>query len=67
MTAVATLVTLAVILTRKDVGYSLVVIWALAGIIVKQIEVQNIVSTAAIGSVIVLVTLTPKLLRASRF
>jgi len=66
MIAVATLVTVTVILTRKDLGYSLVIIWALAGIIVKQIEIQNIVLTATIGSVIVLVTLTTTLLRASR-
>lgn len=49
MIGAAILVTLIVILTRGDAGYSLVIIWALAGIIAKQIEIQNIVLTAGIG------------------
>jgi len=32
-----------VVITRKDIAYSLVIIWALAGIIVKQTENQRIV------------------------
>jgi len=33
---VAALVTLAVLLTRRDAAYSLVVLWALAGIAIKR-------------------------------
>jgi hypothetical protein len=66
MIGVATLATLTVILTRKDIGYSLVIIWALAGIAVKQIEIQNILLATATGSILILVALTAKLLRSSR-
>ncbi len=51
---IALIITLGVIYTRKDVGYSLVIIWALGGIIVKQIENQSIVLTSGIGAVIIL-------------
>jgi len=43
---VALLITLAVITTRKDVAYSLVVIWALTGIAASQTAHPNIVTTA---------------------
>lgn len=33
---VAALITVAVLATRRDVGYSLVVLWALAGIVLKR-------------------------------
>ncbi len=55
---VALIITLTVIITRRDVAYSLVIVWALVGIIVKQIENQSIVMTAAISAVIILVALT---------
>lgn len=51
---IALIITLGVIYTRKDVGYSLVIIWALGGIIVKQIENQSIVLTSGIGVAIIL-------------
>jgi hypothetical protein len=44
--AVALLITLAVIATRKDVAYSLVLVWALVGIAVNQSAYQNIVLAA---------------------
>ena len=62
MILVATLVTLAIIFTRKDLGYSLVIIWALAGIITKQIEIQSIVLAASIGSILILFALVVKVL-----
>jgi len=55
--AVAVLIALIAIVTRKDVAYSLVIVWALAGIISKQIESQNIVLTAEAGMTIILVAI----------
>lgn len=40
--AVATLITTLVILRRKDVAYSLVVIWALLGIVIKRLQPDEI-------------------------
>ena len=54
MIAVATLVTLLVIYTRRDIGYSLVIIWALLGIIAKQMGNMDIVLTAGIASAAIL-------------
>jgi len=51
---VALLITLTSIATRKDAAYSLVIVWALAGITVKQIENQTIVLTAEAAMVIIL-------------
>lgn len=63
MMGIATLVTLIVILTRGDIGYSMVIIWALAGIAVKQIETQSIVLTAGVGATLILLTLAVKLFK----
>jgi len=41
--AVALVLTLAMLATRKDVAFSLVVVWALVGILSKQSDFQNIV------------------------
>lgn len=49
MIIVATIVTLTVIATRRDAAYSLVVVWAFLGIIVKEIADQSIVITASVG------------------
>lgn len=53
--AVALLITLAVLATRRDVAYGLVIVWALTGIMSKQIENQTIVLTAEISIAIILV------------
>jgi hypothetical protein len=51
---VAMIITLLVIYQRYDVGYSLVIIWALLGIVIKQYEsYQQIVLTAAVSIVII--------------
>jgi hypothetical protein len=55
--AVALLITLAVIATRKDVAYSLVLVWALVGIAVNQSAYQNIVLAAEISAVSIVVAL----------
>jgi len=54
---IALLITISVMLTRKDIAYGLVVIWALLGIIVKQSLNQNIVIATEISVVILAITL----------
>jgi benzodiazapine receptor len=55
--AVALIITLTMIVTRKDVAYGLVIAWALGGIMVKQIENQTIVLTAEVSIAIVLIAI----------
>jgi benzodiazapine receptor len=55
--AVALLITLTVIATRKDIAYSLVIIWALAGIAVKQSGYQDIVIAVEVSAVIIAIAL----------
>ena len=54
---VALAITLGIIFTRRDVGYSAVIVWALGGIIFKQSGIQDIVATAAAGIVVIAVAL----------
>jgi hypothetical protein len=53
----ALLIAILVVLTRKDVAYGLVVIWALLGIAVKQSTNQNIVTATEISAIILAITL----------
>jgi len=55
--AVALVITALMLITRKDVAYSLVIIWALVGIAVKQSGNQTIVMLTEISAVIVVVML----------
>jgi hypothetical protein len=41
--------------TRKDVAFSLVVVWALFGILSKQSGFQNIVLTAEVAIAVILI------------
>ncbi len=59
---IALIVTLAIIITRKDVAYSLVIVWALAGIATKQSMFSNIVTTTGIAAAIILIALTVTLI-----
>ena len=52
--AVALVLTLAMLATRKDVAFSLVVVWALVGILSKQSDFQNIVLAAEVCIAIIL-------------
>lgn len=52
MLAAAVLITTAVLLTRRDIAYSLVIIWAAAGIAVKQ-SGEPLVAQAALAAAIV--------------
>jgi argininosuccinate synthase len=55
--SVALVVTLAVIVARRDIAYSLVVVWALAGIAVKQSAYPNIVAVAEVAIAVILIAL----------
>jgi hypothetical protein len=59
---VALLIAMLVVLTRKDVAYGLVIIWALLGIAVKQSTNQNIVVTTEVGAIILAITLIATIL-----
>jgi hypothetical protein len=59
---IALLIAILVVLTRKDIAYGLVVIWALLGIAVKQSANQNIVITTEVGTIILAITLTATVL-----
>jgi len=61
---VALIITIGVIFKRKDVAFSLVIMWALGGIVVKQIENQSIVLTAGFGAIIVVITLVARMILA---
>jgi hypothetical protein len=55
--AVALIITLIVIATRKDVGYGLVIAWALLGIMTKQSGNQRVFWATGVGIIIVLAAL----------
>ena len=63
MIAVAVVLTLLNIQTRGDIGYALVIIWALGGIVAKQMAIQSIVLTAGLGMVVLAAFLAFKKLR----
>lgn len=54
---VALIIALMVTFTRRDVGYDLVIIWALVGIAAKQSANQNIVTATETGAIIVAIAL----------
>jgi len=54
---IALIVDLTIVIKRRDIAYSLVIIWALTGIIVKQAETQSIVITASISAIIIVIAL----------
>jgi benzodiazapine receptor len=60
--AVAVLITVLVIATRRDLGYGLVIIWAAMGIAANQSEHPNIVIAAQISAAIVTVALAASIL-----
>ena len=55
--AVALVITALMLITRKDIAYSLVIIWALVGIAIKQSGNQTIVMLTEISAIIVAVIL----------
>jgi hypothetical protein len=59
---IALIVTIAIIISRKDIAYSLVIVWALAGIAAKQSMDSNIVNTTGIATAIILIVLAVTLI-----
>jgi translocator protein len=62
-------VTLMVIVARRDIAYSLVVVWALVGISIKQSSYSNVVLVCEIGVALILIALAASFawrLRAKR-
>lgn len=62
VTAVAVLITLIVLATRRDIAYSLVLIWALVGIMMKQVANQTVAMTAEISAIIISIGLAATIL-----
>jgi hypothetical protein len=60
--AVALIITVLMLITRRDVAYSLVIIWALVGIGVKQSGNQNVVMLTEISAALVAVALVATVL-----
>jgi RsiW-degrading membrane proteinase PrsW (M82 family) len=61
-------IALAVIFTRKDIFYALVVDWAILGILIKRlsvdsIPVQSVVIAAIIGLVLITLAIIAQLIR----
>lgn len=56
--AVALIITLATLATRRDMAYGLVIIWALAGIIVNQTGNPNVAMIAEASAIIIAVAIT---------
>ena len=55
---VATLLTLILLYKRRDIAYSLVIIWALLGIVIKRMQDQTeIATTATIAIVIIIIAI----------
>jgi benzodiazapine receptor len=63
--AIAVILTVLNTYTRGDVGYALVIVWALGGIAVKQMAIQAIVAVAGVGVVIIFAALLLKKMRSS--
>jgi benzodiazapine receptor len=59
---VALVITLLVLATRRDIAYSLVIVWALIGIAVKQSGNQSIVTLTEASAIIVLLALAATIL-----
>lgn len=57
MMAIAILLTVVNLVSRGDVAYSLVIIWALGGIVVKQMAIQAIVIAGGLGIAILFATI----------
>ena len=61
---IALLIAVLVLVTRKDIAYGLVIIWAFVGISIGQNGNQNIVMVTQISAIIVFITLVSSILIA---
>lgn len=57
MLVIAAVITLTIIVTRRDVAYSAVLLWALVGIIIKQSGAPLVAGTAGIVAAVIALTL----------
>ncbi len=57
MLVVAAVITLTIIITRRDVAYTAVLLWALVGIIIKQSGVPLVAGTAGVVAAVIALTL----------
>ena len=69
--AAALLITILMLITRKDVAYALVVIWALLGIVIKRAfedpdPVLSVVYAAAVAGILIIAALPVILLLRRR-
>jgi hypothetical protein len=69
--AAALVITILMLLTRRDVAYALVVIWALLGIVIKRAfedpePVRSVVYAAAVAGILVIIALPVTLLLRRR-
>ncbi|MDH5482161.1 MAG: hypothetical protein OEY22_04685 [Candidatus Bathyarchaeota archaeon] len=55
--AIALIVTLALLATRRDIAYGLVITWALAGIIANQSENPDIITIAEVSAIITVIAI----------
>jgi len=67
--AVATIITILVILRRKDIAYSFVVIWAFLGIVIKRLQTDqiygvqtNIAIFAIVAIIVIIITIIANLI-----
>ena len=53
MLVIAAAVTLTIVITRRDVAYTAVIVWALVGIVVKQSDTALVAVTAGLMAIVV--------------
>lgn len=63
MLVVAAAITLTIVVTRRDIAYSAVLLWALVGIVVKQSGAPLVAGTAVVVAIVIVVTLLWKLFK----
>jgi len=63
MLVVATGITLAIILERRDIGYTAVIVWALIGIVVKQIDTTLVAGVAGVMAAILVVAIAVRYIK----
>ncbi len=61
MLVIATVITLTIIVTRRDIAYSAVLLWALVGIVIKQSGVPLVAGTAGVVAAVILLVLVWRL------
>ena len=63
MLGIGAAIAIAMILTRRDVAYTLVILWAYAGIVVKQAGTPSVAAVAGVAAAVVALVLLISLLR----